>query len=275
MSFHPAAVLRRSAQSIRHAPGLQALTPLWNRLRAPYGRLLTRLTGSDGVPVRVGGQVMRLAPDTVNLNWETVEVESYRVFADHIRPGDVVYDIGAHFGTYSIIAARMGGPTTRVIAYEPCDLTRRYLERHLRWNAAESQVTVRPVCCGRTIGEATFYARLDRPEGTNGLLPYEAAVKTTVSITTIDREVEELRLAPALIKIDVEGAELDVLLGGASALSIYRPRLLLSLHPQRLAQIGLDCDAVLGWLSAHGYDCRVISEDQERHVLARPAGKSV
>lgn len=271
MSFHPAAVLRRSAQSIRHAPGLQGLTPLWNRLRAPYGRLLTRLAGSEGVPVRVGGQVMRLAPDTVNLNWETVEVESYRAFADEIRPGDVVYDIGAHFGTYSIIAARKGGPTTRVIAYEPCDLTRRYLERHLRWNAVEGQVTIRPLCCGRTTGEASLYARPDRPEGTNGLLPYEDFVETTVAVTTLDREVEELRLPPALIKIDVEGAELDVLLGAVSALSIYRPRLLISLHPQRLAQIGLDCDTVLAWLSAHGYDCRVISEDQERHVLARPA----
>jgi FkbM family methyltransferase len=270
MSFHPAAVLRRSAQSIRHAPGLQGLTPLWNRLRAPYGRLLERLTGSDGVPVRVGGHTIRLAPDTVNLNWETVEVEAYRVFAKEVRPGDVVYDIGAHFGTYSIIAARAGGPTTRVIAYEPCDLTRRYLEQHLRWNGAERQVTVRPVCVGRTTGDATFYVNPSRPEGTNGLLPYEDFVETHVSMTTLDREVEQLGLTPALLKIDVEGAELDVLVGATFVLSMHRPRILLSLHPQRLAQIGLTCDAVLQWLVARGYACRVISEDQERHVLAIP-----
>jgi FkbM family methyltransferase len=270
MSFHPAAVLRRSAQSIRHAPGLQGLTPLWNRLRAPYGRLLERLTGSDGVPVRVGGLVMRLAPDTVSLNWETVEVESYRAFIAEIKLGDVVYDIGAHFGTYSIMAARTGGPATRVFAYEPTELTRRYLQKHLRWNGAEGQVTVRPVCVGNTIGEAILYVNPDRPEGTNGLLPYEDFVTTKVPMTTLDREVEQTGLMPALVKIDVEGAELDVLMGATSVLATGRPRLLLSLHPKRLAQAGLDCEAVLQWLSARGYNWRVISEDQERHVLARP-----
>jgi FkbM family methyltransferase len=215
--------------------------------------------------------MMRLAPDTVNLNWETVEVESYRVFADQIQPGDVVYDVGAHFGTYSIIAARQGGSGTRVVAYEPGDLTRRYLEKHLRWNGVERQVTVRPVCCGPTVGDASFYFRPDRPEGTNGLLPYEDCAETKVPMTTIDREVEVTGLAPALLKIDVEGAELDVLKGATAVLSASHPRILLSLHPQRLAQVGLDCDAVLQWLSARGYDCRAISEDQERHVLAVPS----
>ena len=50
-------------------------------LRAPYRRVLTGLAGRRGVPMIVGGQTMRLSADVVNLNWETVEVESYRAFA--------------------------------------------------------------------------------------------------------------------------------------------------------------------------------------------------
>ena len=270
MILHPAAVLRRSAQSIRHAPGLRRFGALWERLRVPYRRMLTRLAGQHGLPVTVGGQTLRLAPDVVNLNWETVEVESYRAFAEAIAPGDVIYDVGAHFGTYTLIGVARGGPDARVVAYEPCDLTRQYLMRHLRWNGAERQVLVRPVCCGSRVGTAAFYHRPDRPEGINGLLPHDGLSETTVRMTTIDREVDELGLVPALIKIDVEGAELDVLEGAACVLDAHRPRLLVSLHPTRLAQVGANCDTVLAWLKAHRYQADVVGEDQEIHVLARP-----
>ena len=270
MILNPAAMLRRSAQSIRHAPGLRHCAGVWNRLRAPYRRVLTGLAGRHGVPMIVGGQTMRLSADVVSLNWETVEVESYRAFADEIAPGDLVYDVGAHFGTYTLIAVARGGPRTRVVAYEPCDLTREYLTRHLRWNGAESQVLVRPVCCGSATGSATFFRNPARPEGINGLLPQDGLTPTIVRMTTIDREVDDLRLVPALIKIDVEGAELDVLKGAERVLDARRPRVLLSLHPRQLAQIGLDCETVLNWLRARRYQVEVVGEDQEVHVLARP-----
>ena len=90
-------------------------------------------------------------------------------------------------------------------------------------------------------------------------------------VTTLDREVEQLGLVPALIKIDVEGAELEVLEGAARVLETHRPRLLISLHPKRLAQVGADCDTVFGLLKAHRYQADVVGQDQEIHVLARPS----
>ncbi len=270
MTFHPAAVLRRSAQSIRHWPGLQHLTPVWNGLRAPYRRILAQLAGTEGVPVTIGGYSIRLAPDTVSLNWETVEVDAYKVFVQEIGSGEVIYDIGAHFGTYTLIGLKRGGPGTRVVAYEPCELTRDYLRRHLRWNGAGDEVLVRPLCCGSSPGVATFFYKPGLPEGINGLLPDEGLAETRVRVTTLDEEVRELGLVPTFVKIDVEGAELDVLKGASHVLARSRPRLLLSLHPRRLAQAGLDCEAVRQWLTARDYLWRVVGEDQEVHVLARP-----
>ena len=271
MTFHPAAVLRRSAQSIRHLAGLQHLTPVWNGLRGPYRRLLAQLAGSDGIPVMVGGYPIRLAPDTVSLNWETVEVDAYKVFVQEIGPHEIIYDVGAHFGTYTLIGLKRGGPGTRVVAYEPCELTRGYLVRHLRWNGAGDEVLVRPVCCGSRQGVATFFHTPGVPEGINGLLPAEGLVGTRVGVTTLDDEVRELGLVPTFVKIDVEGAELDVLKGAARVLAQHRPRLLLSLHPRRLAEVGLDCDTVRQWLTTRDYQWQVVGEDQEVHVLARPA----
>ena len=95
--------------------------------------------------------------------------------------------------------------------------------------------------------------------------------ETRVAVTTLDDEVRELGLVPTFVKIDVEGAELDVLKGAAHVLARHRPRLLLSLHPRRLAGVGLDCDTVRQWLTTRDYQWHVVGEDQEVHVLARPA----
>ena len=112
MPFHAAAWLRHGAQAIRHAPVLRGWEPLWGRVRTPYGRLLRILSGRRGLPMQIGGYTIRLDPRFANLNWETVEVEAYRAFASDVRPGDVVYDVGAHFGTYTLIGLRKGGSTS-------------------------------------------------------------------------------------------------------------------------------------------------------------------
>jgi FkbM family methyltransferase len=268
--FHLGAWLRRGAQSIRHARGLRGCESLWNPLRKPYGQVLRILSGGRGLPLKIGGYTVRLDPLVANLNWETVEVEAYRAFAACVQPGDVVYDVGAHFGTYTLIALRKGGPRSRVVAYEPCELTRDYLMRHLFWNWGAEQVTVRPLCCGATRGRARFFYRPGVPEGINGLVEAGGLEATWIDVTTLDDEVATLNLIPAIIKIDVEGAELDVLKGAEGVLSAHRPRLFLSLHPGPLAKLGLTPGAIAEWLVDRRYRCQYISEDQEIHVMAVP-----
>lgn len=270
--FNPAAWLRRAAQRVRHAPGLRRRERFWASTRAPYRAILRVLAGRRGLPMAIGGHTIRLDSRVVNLNWETVEPEAYRAFAAQVRPGDVVYDVGAHFGTYSVIASRRAGPSSRVVAYEPCTLTREYLARHLAWNGVERQVTVRPLCCGALPGKARFFYRPGVPEGINGLVEADGLAETWVDVTTVDAEVALLGLVPGIIKIDVEGAELDVLRGAEAVLATHRPRLLLSLHPAALARQGLSPGAVVDWLASHRYRCDHVSEDQELHVLALPSG---
>ncbi len=183
-----------------------------------------------------------------------------------------MFDVGAHFGTYTLIALRQGGAATRVVAYEPCAPTRRYLARHLAWNHGADRVTVRPVCCGSRIATVPFYVRPGMAEGANGLvlLPGESPEAIQVPMTTLDAEVASLGLRPAVVKIDVEGAELDVLRGAERLLSEARPVLFLSLHAGPLAALGLTPADVMAWLDARRYGCEVIATDQEIHVVARP-----
>ena len=262
------ALLRRTAQEIRHAPGLRSLGPVWSVMRGTYVRCLTYLGKARGVPVTISGHVIRLHPKFAHVSWESVEVESYRAFAAAITPGDVIYDVGAHIGTYTIIALRRSGPGGAVVAYEPDDAAREHLVRHLEWNGAGRSALIRAVCCGAVPGEATFYYAPGEADGQSGLVPVRGFSRRSVPVTTLDEEIAAIGLAPSLVKIDVEGAEWEVLKGAEFTLRRDRPRLLISLHPAALVASGATPDAVLEWLHARDYRFQIVARDHETHVLA-------
>jgi hypothetical protein len=62
------------------------------------------------------------------------EADKQPRFASVIRPGDIVFDIGAHVGFYSLLASKMVGPQGRVFAFEPVQRNLYYLHRHLQLN---------------------------------------------------------------------------------------------------------------------------------------------
>lgn len=267
-----ASSLRRAAQSVRHHHRLHLLQPVWALLRRPYLATLQLLAGGSGIEVEIAGCGIRLSPKFATQNWETVEAGSYRAFLESLVSGAVVYDVGAHIGTYSIIALKRSGPAGRVVAYEPHEFTRRYLQQHLRWNDGLDRTIIRDVCCGAALGSADFYCIPDQAEGMSGLVPVEGFAKEAVRVTTLDREVRDLGLVPDIIKIDVEGAEWDVLKGAEQTLATHGPTLFLSVHPEALSTLGIDVEDIKGWLSERGYAWQVVARDHELHVVARRPG---
>jgi FkbM family methyltransferase len=275
MNVHVISAIRRVAQRVRHWPPLRFLEPVWTVLRGPYLLLLHKAGSARGIAVTVGGHPLYLHPVFATLRWEHLEHAAYRAFVDELSPDSVVFDIGAHVGTYSLLAAGRVRPPGRVIAYEPHARTREYLRQHLRWNAGGEQVQVREVCCGATAGQADFYCLPGQVEGTNGLVPVPGFERQSAEVTTVDDEAQRLGCAPTLIKIDVEGAEWDVLRGAIGVLTRNKPVLLLSLHPQALVQQGWSAEGVLDWLRELGYNNEIMARDHEIHVLAKAASSKL
>ncbi len=260
-------LLRRVGQGLRHHPALRGLDGLWAALRGPYRMALRLFSGGRGFTARIAGVPLQLHAAFAAQRWETIEVETYRAFIDAIAPGAVVVDVGAHIGTYAMLAALKTGEGGRVIAYEPCEETRRYLLAHLDWNHVASRITVREVCCGSETGTATFFFR-DGAEGMNSLVPTEGFESAPMPVVTLDDEMRALGVVPAVIKIDVEGAEFEVLKGAEATLLSAHPTLFISVHPAPLAAHGLSEAHILDWLVERGYRTNVIARDYEVHVLA-------
>jgi FkbM family methyltransferase len=144
----------------------------------------------------------------------------------NVREGDVLYDVGANVGVYSLIAARLAGGGARAVAFEPAYANYDALCENLLLNGADEQVTPLPVVlaestrlgvlvCEQTdAGQATHSLDGDGP----------AAYRQPVLVYALDELIETFALpAPTLLKLDVDGAESAVLAGAVRTLR--RPEL--------------------------------------------------
>lgn len=139
------------------------------------------------------------------------------------RPGDVVYDVGANIGLYTLVAARAVGPLGRVYAFEPHAANLVSLLRNVAINQFNDRVTILASALGAVHGLATFnYAQLRSgssgsqlghavAESGEAFTPLAAELK---HVATIDGLLKGRHLRPAnLVKIDVDGNEPAVLAG--------------------------------------------------------------
>lgn len=134
-------------------------------------------------------------------------------FALHLlRPGDLMVDVGANIGSYSLLAAATGA---HCIAFEPVLSTLRAFEDNIRLNNLMDRIDARRVALGAEPGTVAFTADQDT---TNHVVSEgDAAFPTMdVDVRTLDQSLGDGR--PTLIKIDVEGYEAQVLEGAACTL---------------------------------------------------------
>ncbi len=155
----------------------------------------------------------------------TYERDKVPLFAGAIRSGDTVFDVGAHVGYYTLCAARLAGPTGRVVAFEPLPRNLQHLREHVTINAL-STVRVEPVAVAAARGSARFAAGRQSQMGC-----LSDAGEIEVSVVDLDGWAATAGVPdPAVIKIDVEGAEADVLRGARELIDRSHPTLLVATH---------------------------------------------
>jgi FkbM family methyltransferase len=132
-----------------------------------------------------------------------------RVMTDVVQPGMVCIDAGANVGYYTVLMADLAGPRGRVLAFEPIPGTRRLLRRNVYINGFDATASVSGSALGSRQGEVTLYVPPGEPK--NAMIceasphPYWEAVKAPL------QRIDDLGLPRIdFVKIDVEGAEIDV-----------------------------------------------------------------
>lgn len=154
------------------------------------------------------------------------EVEVQEALSSLLEPGNTCWDIGAHAGFFTILASRAVGPEGQVHSFEPSSDTAARLEWAIAENSLDNARLHRIALAGED-GDATLFSRGSSLMAT--LVPTGSSVgSTTVPCRTIDSLAAELRI-PDVIKVDVEGLELDVLAGGAATFAAGQTKALVEL----------------------------------------------
>jgi FkbM family methyltransferase len=184
-------------------------------------------------------------------------------FAESIRPGMTVLDIGANIGYYTLLAARGVGPSGRVYAFEPDARSRSGLERNLRLNQM-GNVTVIPKAVSDTAGRQPLY--LSDSAAKSGLsrsMAEDSVVDTTIVDTVrIDDLLEGARVD--VVKMDIEGHEPAALRGMRETLERSPDlRLFLEFSPVALRAAGTDAASFGAALRSDFDDVRLIDERSE------------
>ena len=144
--------------------------------------------------------------------------------------GELVFDAGAYVGEFSIVAARRVGPEGRVIAFEPDARNRATLERNLA-EARLDNVTICPAGLWRETGQVAFDGR-GNFRSRIAAVDSAAAPSTSIPVLGWQDAVRQFG-APAFTKMDIEGAEIEVLEGAAESLRAHRGRFAIaSYHPR-------------------------------------------
>ncbi|HEY2326945.1 MAG TPA: FkbM family methyltransferase [Gaiellaceae bacterium] len=231
---------RMSAHGTPLPPGAPLpLPPSAVQLRTRYGGFWF-----DGEDKKVTSWIKRQA---------TWEEDVLRLFRATVRPGMTVIDVGANIGFHSVVLSRLVGSSGRVHAFEPMPVTLELLNANL-WRHGCANVTVHPQALSDRGGTAMLEPD---PNGRSGAHLSESGF--LVELGMLDSAFPDQRVD--VMKVDVEGAEPLVLLGGA-ALIARSPGVLVVAEFRASTHLdGRDARAVLTLYESLGLELNLLRSD--------------
>jgi FkbM family methyltransferase len=190
---------------------------------------------------------------------ERIEEESFLLNLS--LEGQTVYDVGGDQGIYTLFFASRVGSRGRVITFEPNPGSYRRIVDNVELNHLQN-VDVRPLGLGEKKGKLTFIfpegepARGSADAGIQAQLLREKNSRTIeIEVNSLDAEIASANLPePDLVKIDVEGLEMDVLRGMSQTLMERRPNLFIEVHGADVQSKEDNARQVVTYLLDAGYE---------------------
>lgn len=150
-------------------------------------------------------------------------------FLRAVRPGMTFVDVGAHVGWYTLLACRCVGPTGKVIAFEPNPRLARLLRASVSINGYRGRCTIVEAACAAADGAAELVLP-EMGSGNGRLASVAGGMVVKESYTTRTVKLDDYVSRADFVKIDAEGAELEVLGGAPNLLAHAQVELVVEHH---------------------------------------------
>lgn len=246
---------------------VRTLAKLMPRGRSALVRRAARLTGAPMQfrarlhDLEIGIDLTERVSRTLYL-FDDFEADVTGLITDLLKPGQVMLDVGANFGYFSLLAARKVGPTGRVYSFEPDPRNIARFAANIERNHF-SNITLVPKAVFNQPGTIQLNMASDQEDNLGSSSIIDAGKGRTVidvETLTLDDFLPAQNIPQVhLLKMDIEGAELGALQGAKASLQSGRiQQLLLEFHqfilgPEKLRQ-------TLEEIISYGYQARVLKE---------------
>lgn len=222
--------------------------PDWLRrllIRASRGVVLTRR-----LPPDLGAARLRVSPEASLTYWRGLRPRSFCDLFDfartYVQPGDHVWDVGVNMGVLTFAAAHRVGDAGRVLGLEPDWYSMQLVQRSKAANPRLARrIEILPLAASDALSLQTLIipergraaSHLENAGGAGEEITGGTRARVLVPTVPLDW-IATWQPPPDVVKIDVDGEELRVLLGARSILQTRRPRLLVEVYERNADAVG-------------------------------------
>lgn len=199
------------------------------------------------------------------VNFQPWERQSREIFFKLSQTSDLVLDIGAHSGIYSLIAAS-GSSTSKIIAFEPNPTMREVLQKNIELNGFSSRITIQEIALSNSGGLSTLAIGKDTSMAMLTSVSNMEAPSTHLEVAVKTAKLDDFSFNSnsMLMKVDIEGSEIAFLHGALRTITAFKPTILME------ALTNLDLELQANFLTKLGYGapvCMGIDTGDERNYL--------
>lgn len=237
-------------------------------------RLINRLPRpeSDVAACRGALQGYRMSADWEHFRsfvYGTWEPNVVQTVTSAVKPGMRIVDVGAHIGYYTLLFAKFVGPSGHIVAFEPSAANFTLLKKNVELNHLPNVQLFQEAVYSRA-GDITINVPEEVHNSGNASIRHlDQSKALQVKAVTLDSFCASSKFHPDFLKMDVEGSEYEVLLGGQEVIAQYRPKMLVELHH---FDGNVALNPVPDLLRKWAYDIQWLDRwDLTSHILASPA----
>lgn len=228
-----------------------------------------------GEPFKVGNKTLHFTPGTRPTKFKYVnsvditvrnDVKQMKYFIDNVKPGCLVLDIGGHVGQYAVLFSALVTEAGKVVTFEPDNAAKEILCQNLKLNDFTDNVLVESVALSNSNGTHSFFSR--GGDSMSSLvksgLGSNASLSDVQEHSVITIRLDDYLLAndlgyPDWIKLDTEGAEINILKGAQDVLK-QKTIIICELHPYAWDEFGTNYDELLSIINQSGRKMRYLDE---------------
>lgn len=265
-----------------HSKWLQQHEKFRNCCKLSSMFILKIVTGNKGIKKNIGsrGGTFRFDYEFAFSDFQSWGIGHNNAFDTILKVCEgkrVIFDIGAHIGLCSMPVSKVISEDGLVYAFEPAKTNVQHFLRNIEYSGIIN-IKLFPYLVGEETKENVPFYETHYVTGMNSIVSY----KDDDTYKVIDKKQVSLddfcahnRIIPEVIKIDVEGAEIEVLKGAKNVLKRYRPIIILSVHPKHLRLLGDSIESLKILITSLGYrilgmDRKVVSDLGLKEYLLEP-----